>query len=342
MKAQQIVVNKGRPVLRAIELGELPERFVRVRVRFSGISAGTELAIIRRSALEPESTLALGYQAVGDVIAAGAGVQQIAQGTVVACYGAPYVCHASFLDVPERLCAPVQTPEPIPEQSFCGLGTIALHAVRLGAPQLGDIVAVVGMGFLGNLVAQLATCAGGRVIAVESHADRRAMAQSTGLVVQGTWEDLAREIESCSEGHGADVAFMVAHACGNDLLEKCVRLLRLRGQLVIVGAADAVLPRDALFEKEASLLVSRAGGPGRYDLQYEEGKVDYPYGYVRWTEGRNLREFVRLMSEGRVTVEPLVTTVVSAAQCGEIYSTLANQPGKYVGVAFDWSEVQEQ
>ncbi len=325
-----------------MELPELPARFVRIRTRYSGISAGTELSIIRRNALDPESTLPLGYQAVGEVVEVGTDVTAITAGSPVACYGAPYVSHASVLDVPERLCAPLETAAIAPAYGFCGLGTIALHAVRLGAIQLGDVVAVVGAGFLGHLVAQLSVCAGGRVLVMEANGERRELARQCGLEAPDTWEALKSAIESRTEGHGADVVFMAANTCGNDLLEKCVRLLRLCGRLVIVGATEAVLPRDALFEKEVSLVVSRAGGPGRYDPEYEEGKVDYPYPYVRWSEGRNLREFVRLMRERRVAVEPLVSHVVPPDQCEQVYAALANQPSKFVGVAFDWGEAAEQ
>lgn len=336
MRACQIAVREGKLFLRELELGNVPPRHVRVRTRFSGISAGTELAIIRRNALERAVPVALGYQAVGHVVEVGKSVTGLREGDAVACYGAPYVSHASVLDVPERLCARLQAGELPPGLSFCGLGTIALNAVRLGSIQIGDVVAVIGLGILGNFVAQLVRLAGGRVFATETLELRRKVARECGIEHVGPWDDFKALVAEASDDFGADTVFLVTSACGNDLFEQCAQLVRLRGNIIIVGAADAVLPRDTLFEKEATVCVARAGGPGRYDATYEAGEFDYPYAYVRWTESRNLREFTRLAIENRVNVESVVSVVEPMENFQEIYTRLAAHPCDIVGAVLDW------
>jgi len=126
--------------------------------------------------------------------------------------------------------------------------------------------------------------------------------------------------------------------CTDEMLQRATELLRLRGRLVIVGTADAQLPREALFAREAELIVSRAGGPGRYDSNYEAGCVDYPYGYVRWTEGRNVAEYVRLAADGSLQVAPLLTDLVPIREFAKIYESLSRNSVKHLGVVFDWRE----
>ncbi|MCX7624889.1 MAG: zinc-binding alcohol dehydrogenase [Candidatus Sumerlaeaceae bacterium] len=336
MRAQQIAVKEGKLFLREIELGPVAPRHVRVHTRFTGVSAGTELALIRRNALERGAAVTLGYQAVGRVAEVGDNVRGLGVGDFVACYGAPYVSHANVLDVPERLCARLGACNLRPGLSFCGLGTIALHAVRLASIQIGDVVAVVGLGTLGNLVAQLAQVAGGEVYAAETNGLRRKVACECGIRHVGTYEECKDSVMEATEHLGADQVFLVTSACGNDLFEECAQLVRLRGRIIIVGAADAVFPRNTLFEKEATVCVARAGGPGRYDVAYETGDFDYPYAYVRWTEGRNLRAFVRLAMENRINTEAAVSIVEPVVNFQDVYKRLASHPHEIVGAVLDW------
>jgi threonine dehydrogenase-like Zn-dependent dehydrogenase len=340
VKTRQIVVVKGVPLLEEAELGQVAARCLRVRTRFSGVSQGTELAIVRRNALEEAAATPLGYQAVGQVVQLGPETEGFAPGMWVACYGAPYVRHASVFDVPVRLAAPVAPEFVLPGLSFCGLGTIALHALRLGRLTLGEVATVVGLGAVGNLLAQLACAAGAQVLAVDTNVQRAQRATSCGVAAVAGWGELKREVQGRSEGNGADAVFLATNACGNDLLEACVRLVRLGGRIVVVGNAEAVLPREMLFEKEATVVVSRAGGPGRYDPQYEAGPTDYPYAWVRWTEGRNLREFVRQATAGAIKVEPLMTTVASPTECASLYAELSANGARHLGVVFDWETAE--
>lgn len=337
MRTKRLAVLDGKPVMDERELGDLPPRALRVEVFYSGVSQGTELRLIRASGVAQLGEVSpLGYQVLGKVREVGRDVVGIEPGQWVVCYGAPYVSHASVCDVPVFLAAPIAEQAAVPGAAFCGLATVALHAVRLSRLGLGEIAAVVGLGVVGNLVAQVASLAGARVVGVDTNAQRVARAEECGLEGVGTWETLETRTRERSEGQGADVVFLATNACGNDLLEQCARLVRLRGSLVIVGGVEAVLPRDVLFEKEAAVVVSRAGGPGRYDPRYEAESRDYPYGYVRWTEGRNLREVARLLSEGKLAVAPLVTTIARADAFESVYSELASDAGKHLGVVFDW------
>jgi threonine dehydrogenase-like Zn-dependent dehydrogenase len=242
------------------------------------------------------------------------------------------------VDVPYLLATRVPEALPLPHAAFCGLGAIAMHAFRVARLSLGEVAVVIGLGMLGNLIAQYSRIAGCRVVATDLAQSLAQIARSVRIEVAPSWDSLVDQTKDFSSGNGADAVFLAVNRCTDEMLQRATELLRLRGRLVIVGTADAQLPREALFAREAELIVSRAGGPGRYDSNYEAGCVDYPYGYVRWTEGRNVAEYVRLAADGSLQVAPLLTDLVPIREFAKIYESLSRNSVKHLGVVFDWRE----
>lgn len=337
-RIREIGVQGGKAVVFESELGELAPGHLRVKTRYSAVSAGTELMGLESATNPEEPPRAFGYQLSGVVEELSPELEGMFRvGQAVACYGGPYVHHGSVLHVPKHLATPVPEGLEMLSASYCGLGTIALHAFRRGGLSLGETVAVVGLGMLGNLVAQTAQAAGCRVSALDSIEFRRDRAAQCGLDVKSDMEALKAAVMAHSAGQGADAVFIVVANCSDELLAQCVDLLRHRGHIVIVGTGHARIPREAFFMKEPYLTVSRAGGPGRYDRDYEFGGRDYPYSLVRWTEGRNLEEAVRLMGLGLLNPAPLITDVLPPEKANDAYQALIHTPMSHMGVIFDWN-----
>ncbi len=320
---QGIVTRQGRVALEQLETPTVREGHILVRTEFSAISPGTELSIVKRA---PEQSVNLGYSAVGIVERVGEGADAGLLGKRVACYGAPYVHHAERLAVPTNLTALVPDSVAAEEAAFGGLGAIAVHALRVARLSFGESVAVVGLGILGNLIAQIAHAAAYRTFGIDL--DRARVEQLKRLGVKTVYEEEARLEEAMTAltggGIGVDAVIVCASGPGERLLNKALQWIRPQGKVVVVGDVTMEFSRELLFAKEAQMLISRAGGPGRYDAAYERDNCDYPIGYVRWTEGRNLGEYIRLLSEGRITTKPLVTGIYPLAQAPEAY---AGSPG---------------
>jgi NADPH:quinone reductase len=333
---RRVMARDGRVELVDAQLANLPAGHVRVRTRFSGVSAGTELLGLERSKGN-DALNAMGYQLTGTVESVADDLaERFAPGDSVVCYGGPYVSHSSLVNVPKNLL--VKQPagcDPI-DASYCALGVIALNAFRRAHLCLGETAAVIGLGMLGNITAQVARAAGCRVACADMLSNRRSAAAGCGLDAHPDLESLSRAVAGLTDGNMADAALIVVPDCSDDLLEKAVRLCRPQGHVVIVGTANARMPRDVMFQTEVTVSVSRAAGPGRYDKDYEAGGRDYPYAYVRWTEGRNLQEFVRLLGIGAVKVRPLITDVIPVANAPQAYQWLIDDPASHVGIVFDW------
>lgn len=305
-------------------LSLLAPRHVRVRTAFSAVSIGTEMtAVTTRS-----DGTALGYSASGGVEAVGAEVSEFRPGDRVAVYGAPYVHHATILDVPVTLAAHVPPGVPLEHAAFGGIGAIALHGVREANLTFGERALVVGLGPVGYFVALILRAAGMDVVCVEPETRRRKLAQTAGLTV----------VEGIAAAEGPfDAALLTAHG-PDDLLGACGEKLRLRGSLVVVGDLPVTISREVMFSREIRLSVSRAGGPGRYDPDYEGKALDYPLAYVRWTEGRNLALVVERMAT-HFDLSTLVTHTFPAADAARAYAEISADRGAALGILFDFKDM---
>jgi predicted dehydrogenase/threonine dehydrogenase-like Zn-dependent dehydrogenase len=270
-----------------------------------------------------DSPLPLGYSCAGIVIAVGDGIHDIAVGDRVACAGAKAASHAEVNLVPRNLCAKIPANVSDESAAFVTLGAIALHGVRQAAPTLGESFVVIGLGLIGQLVVQLLRASGCSVVGIDLDPVKVALAKSLGCeeaLLRS--DDVMTKVRAFTEGRGADGVVIAASAASSDPISLAGELCRDRGRVVALGAVGLEVPRRPYYEKELVLLQSRSYGPGRYDPSYEENGVDYPVGYVRWTEGRNLDAFLQQLGQGRLKLESLVSHRFPIERASEAYQLL--------------------
>ena len=288
------------------------------------------------------SSTALGYSAAGTVVAVGDDVTEFRVGDRVACAGAGFASHAEMLAVPKNLCARVPANVSFEQAAFGTLGAIALQGVRLAEPTLGEAVVVIGLGLLGQLTVQLLKANGCRVFGLDLEASKVALARSLGAddgaVINA---ETKRAVLDWSRGRGADAVLITAATSSNEPIEFAGEVARLRGRVVAVGLVGMNVPRKVYYEKELSLVVSRSYGPGRYDPEYEERGHDYPFAYVRWTEGRNLEAFLDLVAEGRIDLDPLITHRFKIEEAEAAYRLIAGERREpYLGILLQYDEAR--
>ncbi|MFC3772563.1 zinc-binding alcohol dehydrogenase [Paenibacillus sp. GCM10012303] len=326
-KATMTIARTGRIVLEERELPVPGEHQVLIRTECSAISNGTETMVLRGKA----DGIRLGYNSVGIVVAKGAGVENVEIGQRVACYGEG--AHADYRLVPKFLTAPVPDHVDPEEAAFGGLGAIAIHALRQAGMQFGETAVIVGLGILGQIGAQIASAAAYRVVALDLLAARCELLRT--ILPDAAVYDRAEEVQpalSHIAGNGADSVLLFGGGKGDGLIDCGIGWLRDRGNIVIVGVPDTTFTRNALFHKEAQIRICRAGGPGRYDARYEQEGFDYPDGYVRWTEGRNVAEFVRLLAGRKLSLKPLIRHRFDFQDIDQAYRLCKEAPEQTMGV----------
>lgn len=285
-----------------------------------------------------DQPMTLGYSSAGQIVEVGQGLDNFKVGQRVSCAGGGYAVHAEYAVVPRILMTIL--PDSVDDEAaaFATLGAVALHGFRLAAPGLGENVAVVGLGLLGLLAVQIASAAGCHVLGVDLEERRVELASVLGIeaVMREGAEDAAL---SRSGGRGYDAVLICADTASADPVTLAGSIARDRAKVVAVGAVGQQIPRKVYYEKEISFINSRSYGPGRYDPAYEERGQDYPLGYVRWTEGRNLEAFVDLLDSGRVKAKPLITHRFPIAEAPAAYDLITGkQDEPYLGVLLTYPE----
>ena len=263
----------------------------------------------------------LGYSSAGTILDTG-GIAGLHVGGRVACSGAGRANHAEIVSVPANLVVPVPEAVSARDASFAAIGAIALQGVRRTEPSLGDRVVVVGLGLLGLITLQALRAAGCRIAGIEPLEPRRALGAELGAELALEPDEAADAVAAWTDGAGADAVVITASAKSDELVNDAVRMLRRKGRVVPVGDVGLALDRGPLYEREADVLISTSYGPGRYDPSYEEAGLDYPLPYVRWTAGRNMEEFLRLVSDGLVTLDPLIVLELPVERAAEAYEAL--------------------
>jgi predicted dehydrogenase/threonine dehydrogenase-like Zn-dependent dehydrogenase len=281
----------------------------------------------------------LGYSAAGIVIAVGSGAQEFRVGERVACAGAGYASHAEVIFVPKNLCAKVPEAVSLEAACYATVGAIALHGVRQAEVQLGEAVAVIGLGLVGQLTVQLLKANACQVLGIDIDPAACQLAKRSGAdaVAQGVLSARAA-CEVMTEGRGADCVIITAATKSSQPIELAGELARDRARVVVVGLVGMNLPRHTFYAKELELRLSRSYGPGRYDPDYEQKGSDYPIGYVRWTEKRNLEAFLNLVAEGKINTEILTTHRFPIERAEQAYNVVL---GKSEGHAFRCGVVLE-
>lgn len=332
---KKIVVSGGKAAL--VEdaepaLSDESAHRVLVRIKYSSISPGTELGLIHNPQI-PDG-FQLGYSGSGQVEAVGSAVRTVKPGDWVAVYGGPYVYHAEKLSVPESLVVPLQSEDHLREAAYVGLGAVAVHSVRRMKLEFGETVWVVGLGLLGLLIAQICKNANYRVFATDMNPARCELARAAGIrdVYVANDPALDEHIDAFTGGHGFDAIALCAHSTKPGLIEQSMSKLAFRGTYALVGNVPIEFPRELFFQKEGDFVIARGAGPGRYDPQYENDCIDYPKSYVRWTEGRNMQEFIRQVEAGALELDRLITHEFALAEAERAYEVLEREAGSALGV----------
>ncbi len=314
-------------------------RKVLAKLRRDGVWA--TLATVREK-LDRE--IPLGYSLSGEVIAVGSRAGEFAVGQRVACAGAGYANHAEVNYVPRLLAVPVPDGVSTEAAAYATVGAIALQGIRNAGVQAGEAVVVLGLGLIGQLAVQLLKAAGCRVVGLDVVPSRVEMAAGLGadLALSVEAEGVAGRVWSFTRSRGADAVLITAATSSSRPLELAAQLARDRARVVLVGVTGMQVPRKEYYEKELTFIVSRSYGPGRYDRQYEEHGHDYPPGYVRWTENRNLEAFLDLVAAGRVRPEALTTHRFPIADALAAFEMVLTNRQPYLGVLLTYPQPAER
>ncbi|MGH9431795.1 MAG: bi-domain-containing oxidoreductase [Terriglobia bacterium] len=278
--------------------------------------------------------LPLGYSSAGVVIEVGAGAEGFSVGDRVACAGAGVATHASINCVPQNLSVKIPGEMSFEEAASVALGAIAMQGVRIAGVSLGERVAVIGLGLAGLLTGQILKAAGCQVIGIDPDSDRVWIAPELAFD-EAYPSPVAREC--LRSGPGCDAVILTAATASRQPVELAGELARDRGIVVVVGDVRVDVPRELYYKKELQIRYSRSYGPGRYDLSYEEEGRDYPPGYVRWTEKRNMEAYLALVAAGKVRVLPLITHRFPVENAGQAYDLLAGRTAeRHLGIVLTY------
>lgn len=374
---KQVLIHKGQAMLADVPSPLVEPGCVLVEVAYSLISTGTELSAVQNSgqsllqkALEqPEKVKKLwahlrsqgfqktvakvrekvdqvsptGYSCAGIVLQTGEGVADVQPGDRVACAGAGIANHAEIVLVPRNLLVKVPEACSLKDAASVTLGAIAMQGVRRADPRLGENVAVIGLGLLGQITIQLLKAAGCRVIGIDLDARRVALAEHLGADVAFNPgdSDVRNEIRHLTDDHGVDATIITAASSSDVIVQQAMEITRKKGRVVVVGAVGLGLKRSPFYEKEIDFLISCSYGPGRYDERYEVKGLDYPYAYVRWTEDRNMQEYLRLVAEGKVRLVEVLEREYDLSQASQAYGALQTDSEKPLGVLLRYPAADE-
>lgn len=358
---KQVFIRQGQAVIDEVPVPQVEPGTVLVRVQNSCISTGTEMSGVRstadplwvraikdptkilkaarmvsskglahtRSVVEGQTLIGTptGYSAAGYVVAVGEDVTEFRPGERVACAGAQYAHHAEVIRVPRNLVVHIPANVSFAHASSVALGSIAMQGVRRANPTLGEAFVVIGLGLLGQLTVQMLKANGCRVAGTDLDPTRVELARQFGMdaaLIPGEG-DVLEQMARLTDGVGADGVIITAATPSSEVMSTAFKLCRRKGRVVLVGDVGLNLNRADFYQKELDFFISTSYGPGRYDDLYEEKGVDYPPAYVRWTENRNMAEYLRLLDENKVTLDPLPTRIFPVEQVNDAYESLKSE-----------------
>lgn len=360
---KQVLIKKGKAIVEEVPAPAVERGTVLVETAYSCISIGTEMSgikegskpLIQRAIENPEQvvraakmafeqgigrTLSVvrgmlesgnptGYSAAGTVIQVGEEITDIQIGDRVACAGAGIANHAEIINVPRNLIVKIPENLDFKEASTVTLGAIALQGIRRANPTLGETFLVLGLGILGQLTAQMLKGNGCRVIGFDPDKTRVDIAKSLGMEFGLCMEeDLIQKVFQLTNGYGADGVIIAASTASDEVISQAFQSCRKKGRVVLIGDVGLHLKRSDFYVKELDFLISTSYGPGRYETNYEKKGLDYPIGYVRWTENRNMQEYIRLLSEGIINIRPLIQKEYKIDDAPLAYSELRDGKGR--------------
>jgi len=351
VRTHHSLISTGTELMKVREaglslLGKARARPDQVRKVLDSVAQAGPAATYKKVVNRLDSYTPLGYSLCGLVTAVGRGAEELAAGQLVACAGNEHALHAEVNWVPLNLCVPVPHGVDTRLASFATVGAIALHGVRRAEVQLGEAACVVGLGLVGQLVVRLLVAAGVRVLGVDPSPARCTLAEEAGALVCAAPSDegverIRGELLDATAGLGADHVLLTAGDSSSAPVRVAARLARDRARVVDIGKCRLDLPWNEFYEKELDLRLSRSYGPGRYDPRYELDGVDYPAGYVRWTERRNMACFLDLVARSEIHLESLVSGVFPIDDAVEVYARLKRGELPGVGFLFEYPERAE-
>jgi len=314
-----------------------PELFKKVleKAKKEGPIAAYQQAMGRLNKPEP-----LGYSCAGVVSAVSPNVPfQI--GDRVACGGAGYANHADVVYIPKHLCAKIPDDVSFRDAAFTTIGAIALQGVRIANVSVGERIAIIGLGLIGQLTLQILKAAGCQVFGVDIDEKKISLGKRNGLD-DGTIrsaDNIESMISSFTKGNGFDAVIITAATTSTDPLAFAGTIARQKGRIVLVGVVGMEIPRDIYYKKELELVVSCSYGPGRYDREYEEFGHDYPISYVRWTEQRNMEAFLYLLEEKKISLDNIVSHVFPINNAVQAYQLIQNEKKEsYLGIVLEYEK----
>ena len=370
----QAIIKKGHVFGEEVPAPLVSNGSVLIKVVSSCISAGTEIAIVKTSsksvikrALEqPENVRKVinmaksdgiakayrrvkgkldggqptGYSLSGVVIEIGKGVTKFKAGDRVAAAGVGVANHAEYVDVPENLVMKIPDELDFPDASTVTLGSIAMQGVRRADLNLGEFAVVFGAGTLGLMSIQMLRASGVRVAAIDLNEQRLQIASECGaeVVINPAIDEAVKKIINWSNGFGADAVIFTAATGSSEPLSQSFRMCRKKGRVVLLGVSGINIKREDIYVKELDFLMSTSYGPGRYDRNYEGKGLDYPYAYVRWTENRNMTEYLRLVNKGLIKLDKLISGNYPIEEVTEAFESLKNSENKPLMVLLDYGE----
>jgi predicted dehydrogenase/threonine dehydrogenase-like Zn-dependent dehydrogenase len=374
----QALINNGKVLAQTVPDPIASKGSVLIKVQNSCISAGTEMSSLKSS---DESLLikliknpdyikkgldylkeegltkligkvngeagigsATGYSISGTIVEVGDGVNEFKVGDRVAAAGAGIANHAEFVDVPVNLVMHIPSNLDYKLASTVTLGGIAMQGVRRANTSIGEFVVVVGAGILGLISIQLLKVAGVRVIAVDIDDYRLGLASEYGaeLVINSNKDNSIEIVENYTGGHLADVVIFTANTSSSEPLSNSFKMIKKKGKLILVGVSGMELKREDIYVKELDFQISTSYGPGRYDRNYEEKGLDYPYSYVRWTENRNMAEYLRLLSTNCININSMINGVYSIENVEDAYNALQNKVPRPLLVLLEYNSQTSQ
>jgi predicted dehydrogenase/threonine dehydrogenase-like Zn-dependent dehydrogenase len=285
---------------------------------------------------------ALGYSSAGEVIAVGEGVTTLKAGDFVACGGAS-ASHADVISVPVNLCVPVPEEVDLRQAAFTTIAAIAIQGIRQAELKLGENCLIIGMGLIGQMTAKILAASGIRAIGVDVSDMQIAQAREAGIAdtYNRNMPGIEELILKHSKGNGVDAVLITAGTSSLDPIEFAGSMARKKGKVIIVGAVPTGFDRTNYYKKELDLRMSMSYGPGRGDIHYEEKGIDYPIGYVRWTENRNMQSFVDLLSSGSLDISALISHTYDLENAPEAYDMILSRQEAFNGIVISYDQQRE-
>jgi len=376
---KQVFIQKGKAIIDKTPLPFYDENSALIRVTHSMVSVGTEVSSLMKSKksslkghilkhpvkalrivnlikkrgiygvlqyvkklqknLDYAPALETGYSCSGVVVRAGKNINDLRRGDRVACGGLGKAVHAEVVSVPRNLIVKVPDVLGLKEASSATIGAIAMQGVRQANVQIGEYVAVIGLGLIGQITVQLLNAAECRVIGIDLMDDKLEIAKKNGAyrTVNALYLEPIKEVSIYTDDKGVDATIITASSSSNEIVQQAMEMTRKKGTVVVVGGVGLGLKRHPFYRKEIDFKISCSYGPGRYDEIYEEKGVDYPYAYVRWTENRNMEEYLRLLAEKKIDVSSLISIESPVEDAPKIYEELRSVDRKHLGVVLTYN-----